>query len=101
MLNTLKEFHEKAIAEGCSGSRATGEMTWALKDIPGSDRLIEYEAKINDIVAEYPFTAMCQFDATQFDGGLIFDCLKVHPYVIAHGQIVRNPFYIKSADYLK
>jgi hypothetical protein len=42
---------------------------------------------------------MCQYDARLFDGATLFKVLQVHPYIIAQGQIVRNPYYIKPEDF--
>jgi len=101
MLDKLKAMHEGARDEGYPASRVSGEMSWALKGIPGSDRLMEYEAKLNNVLPEYPVTAICQYDANKFDGATIFKCLQVHPYMIVHGQIVRNPYYMKPEDFFK
>ena len=101
MLNNLKVFYDTAEEAGYPASRLSGEMSWALKGIPGSDRLMEYEARVNDLLVEYPVTAICQYDANKFDGATLFECLKVHPYMIVKGQIVRNPYYMKTEDYLK
>ncbi len=100
MLETLKSYYKKSCDENYYSSRVSGEMTWALKDVPGSNRLMEYESKINDLVIDYPVTAICQYDANQFDGNIILECLKVHPYMIVHGQIMYNPFYISTKEYL-
>ena len=67
---------------GFSGSRACGEMTWVLRGIPGSERLLEYEVGL-------------------FDGVTLFKVLQVHPFMVAQGQIVRNPFYMKPEEFLK
>lgn len=101
MLGTLRAFHEQAIAEGYPGSRVSGEMAWALRGIPGSERLIEYESRINDLVAAYPVTALCQYDANRFDGATILNVLRVHPMMVVHGQVVQNPYYVKPAEFLR
>ncbi len=85
---------------GYSGSRVCGEMTWVLKGIPGSDRLLEYEALLNTLQPTVPFIGMCQYDARLFDGATLFRVLQVHPYMIAQGQIVRNPYYIRPEEFL-
>ena len=85
---------------GYSGSRVTGEMTWVLRDIPDADRFLEYEARLNTITETFPYIGMCQYDARLFDGATLFKVLQVHPYMIAQGQIVRNPFYIKPEEFL-
>ena len=68
-------------------------MTWALKGVPGSDKLIEYESGINNLIESHPMTVICQYDANQFDGATLMDVLRVHPYMIAQGRIVSNPYY--------
>ncbi len=92
-----------AMAEqaGYRGSRACGEMTWALRSIPGADRLLEYETRINLITETFPYIGMCQYDARLFDGATLFKVLQVHPYMIAQGQIVQNPFYVRPEEFLK
>ncbi|HEB30783.1 MAG TPA: hypothetical protein ENI15_07900 [Spirochaetes bacterium] len=82
MLDTLRCFYRQTIKEGYPGARVSGEMTWALKGIPGSERLMEYEARVNDVLVTHPVTAICQYDANRFDGATIFDVLRVHPMMI-------------------
>jgi DcmR-like sensory protein len=101
MLDTLRTYYKQAIDDGYPGARVSGEMAWALRGIPGSDRLMEYEALINNILAVHPVTAICQYDANRFDGATILDVLKVHPMMIVHGQILRNPYYLKPEVFMK
>ena len=100
MIDSMPSRYDSAKKAGFSGTRSCGEMTWALKGISGSDRLLEYEALINTIDNPFPHSGMCQYDARLFDGATIFKILQVHPYMIAHGQIVRNPFYIKPQEFM-
>jgi hypothetical protein len=100
MINTIKKFHISSQHEHLAGSRVSGEMEWAVKGVPGSERLMEYESKVNIVVTQFPVTAICQYDVNKFDGATILECLKVHPYMIVKGQIIRNPYYIKPEDYL-
>jgi MEDS: MEthanogen/methylotroph, DcmR Sensory domain len=100
MLQNLRSMYSGSIGEGYAGARASGEMTWALRGMPGSGRLIEYEALINTIVHEYPRTAICQYDARRFDSATLFDVLNVHPMMIIRGQVVRNPYYVASELFL-
>ena len=100
MLQRLRQLYSSSVADGYAGARATGEMTWALRGVPGSERLIEYEALINTVVREYPTTAICQYDARRFDGGTLFDVLSVHPMMVIRGQVVRNPYYLEPDRFL-
>jgi hypothetical protein len=100
MIDRAVQRYGIAQKAGYTGSRACGEMSWALKDIPGSDRLLEYEVLLNTITSSFPHNGMCQYDARLFDGATLFKVLQVHPYIIAQGQIVRNPYYIKPEEFM-
>ncbi len=101
MLDNLKSFYNSSIENGYRASRVSGEMIWALDNIPGSNRLMEYEALVNQVLETHPVTAICQYDATKFDGATILDCLKVHPYMIVGRQIVKNPYFLDPQEYLE
>jgi hypothetical protein len=93
-LDRVRDMYVRGQGCGYVGTRGSGEMSWALHGIPGSDRLVEYEARINNLVKDVPITILCQYDTRKFDGATIFDILNVHPIMIVRGQIMRNPFYV-------
>jgi len=101
MLDGLGAFHQGSVDEGYTGARVSGEMSWALRGIPGSERLVEYENLLNMIFEKYPIAAICQYDARRFSGAIILDVLKVHPMMIVDGHIVKNPYYIRPEEFLK
>jgi hypothetical protein len=101
MLETLRQFYNSSIKKGYNSCRVSGEMHWALQQIPGSERLMEYEAQVNNVVVTHPVTAICQYDARKFSGETIIDCLKVHPYMIINGQVIENPYYLSPEEFLK
>ncbi len=101
VITSMEARYVMARQAGYHGSRTTGEMTWVFRDIPGSDRLLEYETRINLITETFPYIGMCQYDARLFDGATLFKVLQVHPYMVAQGQIVRNPFYVRPEEFLK
>ena len=93
MLARLRAKYEQCRAAGLAGARIAGEMTWALRGIPGSERIVECESRINTLVREAPITVMCQYDLRKFDGATMFDIMNVHPVMIVGGHVLRNPFY--------
>ncbi|MCL5735532.1 MAG: MEDS domain-containing protein [Actinobacteria bacterium] len=93
-------LYDDSVAKGYPAVRATGETSWAVRGIPGSDRLVEYEALLNKALEKVPVTAVCQYDAKLFDGATILDVLRVHPVMISRGQLVKNPFYIGPDEFL-
>jgi hypothetical protein len=96
MINRSIKRYDSAKDAGYKGSRACGEMSWALKGIPGSERFLEYEILLNNNYSNFPHTGMCQYDAHLFDGATLLKVLQVHPYIIAQGQVVQNPYYTKT-----
>lgn len=93
MLARLRAKYQQCLAQGLAGARFTGEMDWALRGIPGTDRIIECESRINELVKEAPVTVMCQYDMRKFDGATMFEVMNVHPVMVVGGHVLRNPFY--------
>lgn len=82
MIQLLSDETDKAIAEGYAALRATGEMTWSLAGEPGSERLIEYESRLNHFFPNSKCLAVCQYDRRQFDAEMLLDILHTHPLVL-------------------
>lgn len=82
MIELLGEETESAVAQGYAALRATGEMTWALAGDPGSERLIEYESRLNDFFPGTKCYAVCQYDRRHFDSEMLVDVLQSHPKVL-------------------
>ena len=100
MLNTLKAFYEESIAMGFPASRVIGEMVPEVENVPGGDRLLEYESRVTMLLRNHPVTTVCQYDANAFDGATILEIFKVHPTMIVNGAVVKNPFFIEPEIYL-
>jgi hypothetical protein len=94
-----RAFHAEATGLGFPAARATGETSWS-REVPGGERIVEYEAHLNEVLAELPVTALCQYDVKRFDGATIFDILRVHPLMLVGGQVVRNPYYEGPEEFL-
>lgn len=101
MLAAVRDFYTSALSQGFAGARGTGEMSWCLVEGRADpEALMDYEASLNDLIKEYPYTACCQYDARRFDGEIIMDVLSVHPVMIVRGQLVKNPFYVEPSVFL-
>jgi hypothetical protein len=100
MLEGLRRFGRDTDASGYPGGRISGEMAWALRGLPGSERLPEYEAKVNNVLPGTGMTAICQYDANRWDGETILHVLRVHPMMVVRGQVLENPYYMNPEEYL-
>jgi len=100
MITLLKAETERALAEGYSALRLTGEMSWALRGLSGSERLIEYEAKLNKVLPGSKCLAICQYDCAQFNPKLILDVIATHPIVVFGTEAYDNFYYMPPKDFL-
>lgn len=100
MIKMLTEETDKALQEGYSALRVTGEMSWALRGLPGSERLIEYETKLNEFFPNNKALAICQYDCRVFDPEILLDILTTHPIAVIGTEIYENFYYIPTEEFL-
>jgi PAS domain S-box-containing protein len=101
MIALLIEETEKALSEGYAALRVTGEMSWALRGHPGSEALLEYEAKLNrDLFPDYPCLAICQYYRKLFDPKILRYIVMTHPLMVRNNCIYHNPYYIPPDEFL-
>ncbi len=94
MIDLLEECKEKALEEGYSGLRVTGEMTWFFTDVPGVERLMEYEKKLNEFLPEQKIIALCQYNEKKFEPEILVDVIRSHPKVLIYDQLHENSYYM-------
>jgi hypothetical protein len=105
-IDRMIEFWEAAVGtavgrDGFGFVRAVGEMTWALRALPGVEHLLAYEARLNDFLPRYPQVILCLYDLEQFSNGqILLDILRTHPKVLLSGQLLDNPWYTEPDEYL-
>jgi hypothetical protein len=89
-----------ALAEGFGFARAVGEMTWALRQMPGVEELVGYEARLNRYLPRYPQVVLCLYELDRFSGEVLVDVLKTHPKVLLGGMVLDNPYYLEPDEFL-
>lgn len=100
MLDFWDQVVGAAINGGYHFSRAVGEMTWALRQMPGVEELVGYEAQLNYFLPRYPQVILCLYDLDRFNGEILVDILKTHPTVLVGGMVVDNPYYLDPEEFL-
>jgi PAS domain S-box-containing protein len=100
MISLLRAETKHALDEGYSALRVTGEMTWALRGLAGSERVIEYEAKLNDFFPGSKCLAICQYDRRKFQPEVLLDVLATHPIAIIGTEVFDNFYYMPPEDFL-
>ncbi len=96
----LNDFFVESQKNRKRNVRATAEMVWALKAIPGIEHLMAYEARLNYFIPGKPWISICMYNVNKFSGSTIMNVLQTHPYCISGGIITQNPYYINPDKWL-
>lgn len=83
---------QKALADGFRALRLTTEMSWTQRDIPGAERIFEFEGRLNSFIQDSYCLMVCQYDRRRFKPMALLEALTSHP-IIAVGQELYDNFY--------
>jgi len=100
MIAMLRAQTDQVLAEGYPSLRMTGEMGWALRGLPGSERLIEYEGDLNGFFPGSKCIGLCQYDWRAFGPQLLMDVLSTHPIAVVNAIVYDNYYYMSPAAVL-
>jgi hypothetical protein len=100
MVGFVRDHLAMAAIEG-RRIRTAGWMDWIQRNAPGTERVLEYEARMNLLVPDFDCTFLCVYDLAKFDARMLIDILATHPYVILRGRVRKNSFYVPPLVYLK
>lgn len=92
-ITSLRKEAERALAEGYKALRTTAEMTWILRNVSGSERFVEYAARLNEFFHEGSSLALCQFDRRRFPPSVLLHMLSTHSYVVIGKDVFDNFYY--------
>ncbi|MBO9584821.1 MAG: MEDS domain-containing protein [Flavobacterium sp.] len=98
MYTMLEQTLLSASRAGYENIRACGDMVWALKNLPGTDELLKYEASLNLLTPKHAVSLICMYDINSFSSNTLADILLTHPYVIKDGKISKNPQYVEPVE---
>lgn len=86
------------IAAGKEGGypkmRIMGNMGWTLKGNPGTEQVLEFESRVNEVLTESRQLAVCVYDSSQISGAMMMDILRSHPATLIGNVLHQNPFYV-------
>jgi hypothetical protein len=91
-----------AVDAGHTVIRFLGFIGWGMPGWPSDHDLLEFEARVNEVVTAYPAVIICTYAIPALAGPtLIYGGLQTHPLVaIDHGRIVSNPLAVPPADFI-
>lgn len=96
MITMLHGAVKDALDAGFTGLCAAGDMSWLLDEAEGSERIAEYEARLNAFYPSSRALGLCLYNRTKLPPEVIDHCLATHPHVRIDGNLLlENPFYEK------
>lgn len=101
MLGAVQDTIQASQDEGFPRTRIVGQMGWALTGSPGVDDLMEYEVRVNDVLARTRHPAICVYDVNKLSASMMMDLLRAHPMTIIGGVLYENPFYVPAEQMLE
>jgi hypothetical protein len=97
-------FYRSAWEESCGHGYpvlcVVGEMSWRLRECPGTERFLEYEALYAVHFGDASAITLCLYDVEQTRGEQIFDLLRLHGRVVLNGIEMRNPCRMEPGAFL-
>lgn len=100
MADLLRDYLEKARHGPRPQVRTLGEMSWVLRNLPGTDELAEYECMVNDLCDTYDCVLACAYDVNKFNGRVLADAFATHTHIVLNGVIHENPHYMPPREFL-
>jgi hypothetical protein len=101
--HAMLELVEEVLGQGRQGfgmTRLWANMEWSLEDFPGTDDIVEYEARLNTVTERFEDVVVCTYDLNRFSATVVMDILRTHPQVIVGGILQENPFYVPPEQFL-
>jgi MEDS: MEthanogen/methylotroph, DcmR Sensory domain len=94
MISMLHVAVKDALDAGFSGLCAAGDMSWLLDEAQGSERIAEYEARLNAFYPSSNALGLCLYNRAKLPAATLDHSLATHPHVRIDGDILlENPFY--------
>jgi signal transduction histidine kinase len=98
MIEGLCMAIDDAVRDGFGGLCATGDMRWELGADPNFDRLVEYEARLEQVFRERPLRGICQYHRDILPEAAVRGALLTHQAAYVGSVLNRdNLFYIPPA----
>jgi len=75
-------------------ARVWAEMGWATRELPGVRDLVEYEARLIEVLPKYDMAVVCAYDMNQFSSEFLFEVLRAHPCAMIERTLIENRSYV-------
>jgi DcmR-like sensory protein len=101
MLASVEGLIQSGAAAGYARTKLVGHhMDWLFLAKPAVNNLMEYEARLNQVLAKYDAPVICNYDLSKFGASVAMDIMRTHPLVIIGGLLRENPFFVSPDQFL-
>ncbi len=101
MLASVEELIQSGATAGYPRTRLVGHhMDWLFLDQPAVNNLLQYEARLNDVLSKYNAPVICNYDLSKISASVAMDIMRTHPLVIVGGLLRENPFFVPPDEFL-
>ena len=100
MLDFWREQGAQAASAGFAAIRGAGEARGLLRNPRDTERWLEYEGKLTEMMLEFNCRVLCQYDCRRHPPETILGVLHTHPLVIVDGAVCANSYYVPRQELL-
>lgn len=87
VIDGLRRAVDAAIAEGWNGFRLVGDLGWATRGPSCAQHLLDFEARVGEVLDGSPAAALCQYDRYRFDADTMVALTGAHAAVVGTVEI--------------
>lgn len=94
-VESVKSLFGETLEAGYAGLRFSADVPWLTRGVPGEDRVMEFEAKADEIINTpgVPLLALCQYRLSDLDPEDSIEILERHPMTLVGGRVHKNEEY--------
>jgi hypothetical protein len=103
-LSDIADIFQAAVHAGAPAIRYLGNLGFGEAPLPGEgmDDVLELEAKVTALAAQFPAVVVCMYDVNTLPGKLILKGgFQTHPLAICGDHLSRNPYYVPEEIFLR
>lgn len=93
LITILETETKNALTDGYAALRVTAEMSWALNEPSGIEKMMEFEVRLNAFLSRSNCLCLCQYDGKLFEQEILQSVLLNHPSTIIANQVRDNTSY--------
>jgi hypothetical protein len=94
MIAMLTGILDKGRALGFSRTCLVAHAEHVFNDTEDARAFLEYEIRLNKVLAGYPDSVICAYDLGEISPGRAAEVLRAHHTVMVNGTLIENPHFV-------